>query len=171
MAATNTTDETKPLIHADNTVPGHADRIAAPGPADNVAVPVPADNMQKGRGRQHYLDKLKVWLTFLVVAHHSCGAMMGQGWVYSIADYANSATPFALAFMITNQSYFMCLFFFISGYFTPTSLERKVGIYIYQFIGNRESAREYTDGVRTPRQCSLGLAACCLLCMLTRALC
>ena len=143
MAATNTTDETKPLIHADNTVPGHADSIAAPGPADNVAVPVPADNMQKGRGRQHYLDKLKVWLTFLVVAHHSCGAMMGQGWVYGIADYANSATPFALAFMITNQSYFMCLFFFISGYFTPTSLERK-GRHIYINLSATENLLENT---------------------------
>jgi fucose 4-O-acetylase-like acetyltransferase len=42
---------------------------------------------------------------------------------YSIDN--SFASVFALWFLGVNQSYFMCLFFLISGFFTPSSLDRK----------------------------------------------
>jgi fucose 4-O-acetylase-like acetyltransferase len=89
------------------------------------------------RKRMHYLDNLKVFLTFLVVLNHTADAFGCCGnlsWMMVIGDYDN---PFKFAIrklMIFNQSYFMCLFFFISGYFTASSYKRKGG---HAFIQGR----------------------------------
>ena len=42
-----------------------------------------------------------------------------------IAGYRNGFQAFGASVLILNQSYFMSLFFFISGYFTPSSFDRK----------------------------------------------
>eukprot|EP01083_Nonionella_stella_P068276 181184_1 len=70
--------------------------------------------------RLHYLDNLKSFLTIIVVTHHISGSFHGI-----IGDYYNSFLIFAIPFSAIDQSYFMCLFFFISAYFTPTSYDRK----------------------------------------------
>jgi hypothetical protein len=130
--------------------------------AADATVQVEVGTSVINKPRQHYIDKIRVWLTVLVVMHHSAGACAGQGWPYGIGMYvaiscpthgadptsfshailalsnhepchhtddvtqherfANSVTPFLLWFMITNQSYFMCLFFFISGCVVPHSI-------------------------------------------------
>jgi hypothetical protein len=74
------------------------------------------------------LPSLQVWLTCLVVLHHACVAFFVPSWPL-VLGYdplrEDSFGWFAIVFLPINQSYFMALFFFISGYFTPTSLDRK----------------------------------------------
>ena len=75
--------------------------------------------------RLYYLDNLKTFLTIMVVIHHIIGLFSGQGWYYMIGNYHNSFRLFGSIILSLNQSYFMCLFFFISGYFTPISCDKK----------------------------------------------
>ena len=76
--------------------------------------------------RLDYLDNLKSFLTLLVVVHHCTGTFVGgKSWYYSVGSYLNSFQIFGGSLLLLNQSYFMCLFFFISGYFTPISFKRK----------------------------------------------
>src|SRR5208337_962145 len=76
--------------------------------------------------RIYFLDNLKVLLTVLVVLHHAAQPYgPGGGWwiasdPYSIVDFLVLGI-----FMAVNASYFMGLFFMISAYFVPASLERK----------------------------------------------
>lgn len=80
------------------------------------------------RKRLHYLDNIKVFLTFLVVLHHTADAFGCCGdlsWMLVIGNYDNAFKSSIRRFMIFNQSYFMCLFFLISGYLTASSYKRK----------------------------------------------
>ena len=76
--------------------------------------------------RIYFLDNLKVLIAVLVVFHHAAQPYgPGGGWwiasdPYSILDYVVLGI-----FMAVNASYFMGLFFMISAYFVPSSLERK----------------------------------------------
>jgi hypothetical protein len=95
-------------------------------------VPPAGTTVAKPRGeetekRLQYLDNLKILLTAIVVLHHSfAGFKGGGGFSYQIGGYSNPfSSVFAPALLVLNQSYFMCLFFFVSGYFTPTSRDRK----------------------------------------------
>lgn len=45
--------------------------------------------------------------------------------VPDLASYPKPFNAFASVLLNIDQSYFMCLFFFISAYFSPTSYERK----------------------------------------------
>eukprot|EP01043_Picozoa_sp_COSAG02_P002093 COSAG02_NODE_47_length_45434_cov_101.776221_1_plen_403_part_00 len=78
--------------------------------------------------REVYLDNLKVLLTMLVVNHHSLMAVESPGtWFLTLSKPAAETGSFAIfAETITglNQSYFMSLFFFISGLFTPPSYDK-----------------------------------------------
>ncbi|VVB68730.1 Acyltransferase family protein [uncultured archaeon] len=77
--------------------------------------------------RIYFLDNLKVFLTVLVVLHHAAQPYgPGGGWwivsePYSLVDYIVLGI-----FMAVNASFFMGLFFMISAYFVPSSLEKKV---------------------------------------------
>ena len=76
--------------------------------------------------RLYYLDNLKSILTAIVVIHHvTMSFSTNGGWYYNIANYHNIFQTPSLVFQIMDQSYFMCLFFFISGYFSPISCDRK----------------------------------------------
>ena len=77
------------------------------------------------RARLLYLDNLKSFLTAVVVFHHTTCGFVGTGWIYQLGAYDNSFRWFGTGLLVLNQSYFMCLFFFISAYFTPTSCDRK----------------------------------------------
>ena len=53
-------------------------------------------------------------------------AFVGTSWFYTIGDFdGNSFKSFGFATLLLNQSYFMSLFFFISGYFIPPSYDKK----------------------------------------------
>ena len=84
----------------------------------------------KKNKRVYYLDNIKSILTCIVVIHHISCAFSGNGWFYMIGEYYNPFIVFSTSTNSLNQSYFMCLFFFISGYFTPISYKKK-GRYIF----------------------------------------
>lgn len=80
--------------------------------------------------RAHYLDNLKVFLTATVVIHHTICAFVGTSWFYGIGNFeGNTFKGFGNATLLLNQSYFMSLFFFISGYFIPPSYDKKTSDY------------------------------------------
>jgi glucans biosynthesis protein C len=73
--------------------------------------------------RLYYLDNLKVFLIILVIIHHvgqAYGAT-GGSWFYS---YPGERVKALGLFFLFNASFFMGLFFFISGYFLPGSFDR-----------------------------------------------
>ena len=82
----------------------------------------------KTGSRLSYLDNLRIYLTVLVIIHHSSIAFSGGGggaWpVEDPSVYAITAI-FLIFFTVVNQSYFMSAFFLLAGYFTPRSLEKK----------------------------------------------
>jgi hypothetical protein len=72
--------------------------------------------------RLAYLDNLKVALTLLVIAHHVGQAYGPTGGSWPVMEDTKAA--FLAPFFTVNRSFFMSLFFFISGYFTVAALER-----------------------------------------------
>ncbi|WP_438447214.1 acyltransferase family protein [Gorillibacterium sp. sgz5001074] len=76
--------------------------------------------------RYAYLDKLKVVMTALVVLHHISITYGGSGsWYYKEPVNSPLAEGLLTMFTAVNQSFFMGLFFFISGWATPSSFDRK----------------------------------------------
>jgi glucan biosynthesis protein C len=76
--------------------------------------------------RIYFLDNLKVLLAVLVVLHHAAQPY-GPGGSWWIASDSISIIDYIVLgiFMAVNASFFMGLFFMISAYFVPSSLERK----------------------------------------------
>jgi peptidoglycan/LPS O-acetylase OafA/YrhL len=75
------------------------------------------------RSRLDYVDALRVLLIVLVVAHHSVEA-------YVVAHppeipLPDPPIPRAWVFLSVNAAFFMGLFFFLAGYFTPGAFDRK----------------------------------------------
>ena len=118
---------------------GHCGRQGgrAPNAADEkdalIAGPpeVPTDtsmseSAQAKGARLLYLDNVKAALTAVVVLHHVVGAFSGSGSLgLSVGDFYSAFQVVALPVQILDQSWFMCCFFFVSAYFTPSSLARK----------------------------------------------
>ena len=85
--------------------------------------------------RLHYIDNLRTALTILVVAHHVFGAFAGGGSLgLSVGNYRHGLTPLLVPLQILDQSYFMALFFFISAFLAPPSLDRKG---VREFLADR----------------------------------
>jgi glucan biosynthesis protein C len=77
----------------------------------------------KDKTRLYYLDNIKIFLIIIVIIHHvgqAYGAT-GGSWFYS---YPGERVGEMGLFFLFNASYFMGLFFFISGYFFPISYDR-----------------------------------------------
>lgn len=79
------------------------------------------------KGRLHCLDRLKVMLTALVVVHHAAITYGAMGdWFYREPGTGHGLTAQVLTlFCAVNQSFFMGMFFLLSGYVTPDSFERR----------------------------------------------
>jgi glucan biosynthesis protein C len=75
------------------------------------------------KSRVVYLDKLKVALTVLVIAHHAGQAYGPTGGQWPIFSPERSAL--LGPFFAVNAAFFMGLFFLISGYFVPRAYDRK----------------------------------------------
>lgn len=77
--------------------------------------------------RTFYIDNLRIFLTVLVIVHHAAIAYGASGgWCYVTPDKLNTFGQVSLSIMLSiNQAFFMSLFFFISAYFMPGSLENK----------------------------------------------
>jgi hypothetical protein len=94
----------------------------------NIANGTPTVVKVTNKSRLHFLDNIKTFLTFIVVCHHvgcSFGACGPNSWYLIIGSYNSDFQTIVSAFVTLNQGYFMCLFFFISAYFTPSSYSRK----------------------------------------------
>lgn len=80
--------------------------------------------MQQGnKARLFFIDNLRIGLIILVVAHHVGQAYgpTGGWWYFTNPERA----PVLGAFFTVNRSFFMSLFFMLSGYFLPQSFDRK----------------------------------------------
>ena len=76
--------------------------------------------------RLFYLDNIRIVLTVLVVMHHAALAYGGEGLHPYKDPNPDFISPIIFSFFVgVNQAFFMSAFFFLSGYFTPRSLERK----------------------------------------------
>ncbi|MBN1346300.1 MAG: acyltransferase [Phycisphaerae bacterium] len=72
--------------------------------------------------RLYFIENLRVLLIVLVIAHHAGQAYGPGGWWYF--QEADRARILGL-FFVLNRSFFMSLFFMVSGYFLPASYDRK----------------------------------------------
>lgn len=79
--------------------------------------------MSTPRVALHYIDWLRVLVISLVVAHHAAQAYGPTGGSWPVSEPERSAL--LGPFYAVNAGFFMGLFFLISGYFVPGSLERK----------------------------------------------
>jgi Predicted acyltransferases len=77
--------------------------------------------------RLYYLDNLKIALTCLVLIHHASQAYVSiqTGWVIQQGNIPEINNMILGWFMSVNNAFFMALFFMISAYFIPSSLEHK----------------------------------------------
>jgi glucan biosynthesis protein C len=73
--------------------------------------------------RLDYIDTLRVLLTILVIAHHAGQAYGPTGGDWPIFNQQRAAI--LGPFFTVNASFFMGLFFLISGYFLPGAYDRK----------------------------------------------
>ena len=114
-------------VGAEKEVAAAADAEAAPLlPAVGAGSGQDPGSEAEPRGeRLHFLDNLKVALTILVVTHHQGCSFIGSGWYFNIGNYGSPFQAVVASSLMINQSWFMCAFFFVSGYFTPSSFDRK----------------------------------------------
>lgn len=76
--------------------------------------------------RFFYLDKLRIFLTILVILQHAAIAYGGSGsWMIKEAASDTISPIIFTLFNAINQSFFMATFFLLAGYFTPRSYEKK----------------------------------------------
>jgi len=76
--------------------------------------------------RSFYLDKIRIFLTILVILHHAAIAYGGSGgWAIKEAASDPISPVIFTLFNAINQSFFMAGFFLLAGYFTPRSYEEK----------------------------------------------
>jgi glucan biosynthesis protein C len=81
--------------------------------------------MMANTNRLYYLDNLRVAVIILVIAHHVGQAYGPTGGWWPIQEAARSSL--LGPFFTVNRSFFMSLFFMISGYFTVMSFRSKGG--------------------------------------------
>ncbi|KAI1264617.1 acyltransferase 3 [Xylariaceae sp. FL1019] len=75
--------------------------------------------------RRHDLDNLRTALTGLVTVHHTAIAYGGLGsWMFYSAGFERASSPILVGMNVFNQSFFMGLFFWISGRVSAQSLSR-----------------------------------------------
>lgn len=76
------------------------------------------------RPRLPWIDTVRVAVTVLVIAHH-CAVTYGNIPVWFYNEPPQDPSAYALdALVVLNQTWFMGLFFLLSGYFVPASVDR-----------------------------------------------
>lgn len=86
--------------------------------------PAPSFTAPVGAGRILWLDRLRIVLTGLVVAHHSADTYSSiADWYVAFGGHDPSATVLTV-FMLFNQLFFMGMFFLLAGYLTPGAYDR-----------------------------------------------
>jgi len=83
---------------------------------------------RSARPRVHFISNIKIFLTNLVIVHHAACCISNFSPLFGIPvkSVEGSLGDILLGiFMTINQSYFMNLFFFLSGFFVPESFDRR----------------------------------------------
>ena len=77
--------------------------------------------------RTHELDNLRTALTVLVILHHASIPYGGLGsWPYKPSNPPDTfSTIFTATFNVVNQTFFMAMFFLLSGYFSAVASETR----------------------------------------------
>jgi fucose 4-O-acetylase-like acetyltransferase len=76
--------------------------------------------------RVYFLDRIRVILTILVIAHHSAITYGASGsWFVKLAPEQGPTASGLTLFVAVNQAFFMGFFFLIAGYLTPSAYDRK----------------------------------------------
>jgi len=85
-----------------------------------------ANNTAQPAGRIIFIDNLRVFLTVLVLMHHSMITYAGVGgWYYREGRQDTLTTVLGAMFCGVNQAFFMAFFFMIAAYFTVASIGNK----------------------------------------------
>jgi fucose 4-O-acetylase-like acetyltransferase len=79
------------------------------------------------RPRLFYIDNLRILLTILVIMHHLAIGYGAPGdWIYNErGPMSDVSTILMTLFLALNQSFFMGVFFMVSSYFSPGSIDRR----------------------------------------------
>ncbi len=86
----------------------------------------PAISVSEQPKKLFYINNIKVFMTALVVLHHSAITYGGPGgWYYLEKTTKIGALIPMTMFVAINQSFFMGFFFLLAAFFTPASYERK----------------------------------------------
>jgi len=88
--------------------------------------------IREKESRLAFIDTVRIALVMLVIAHHAGQAYGPTGGWWAFQE--NARADWLGPFFTVNRSFFMSLFFFISGYFMPGALDRKG---TKQFVGDR----------------------------------
>jgi fucose 4-O-acetylase-like acetyltransferase len=91
-----------------------------------------ANDAIRPAARLDYVDALRAALILLVVAHHSVEPYVSR--YVSEIMMPDAPIPRAWPFLAINAGFFMGLFFFLGGYYTPGAFDRKGA---GRFIGDR----------------------------------
>jgi len=82
--------------------------------------------IQEKPSRMFFIDNLRIYLTILVILHHLSVIYAANTNFYYLEPTKSIVSIVVLVFFqLFNQAYFMGLFFFLSGYFSPGSYDRK----------------------------------------------
>jgi len=94
-----------------------------------------SDSQPVRKPRIYYVDKLRLFLTAIVVVHH-CFWVVAAGWFPFYRPWEIDTPTRVISFIVltADQAYFMGLFFFLSGLVTVPSLRRKGA---FQFLKDR----------------------------------
>lgn len=90
------------------------------------------DLPKKEKPRVEYMNNVKIFLTNLVIIHHAAWIDLPGMARLKLFGLNNWWFALSTAFLSINQTYFMALFFFFSGYFVPKSFDKK-GKYFFLF--------------------------------------
>ena len=94
------------------------------------------ESARRAAPRTDFIDRLRVVLTALVIAHHVAITYGASGsWFYrEVTDAVSPSSLLLTVLTAVDQAFFMGMFFLIAGYFTPGSWRRKGSA---RFIGER----------------------------------
>lgn len=100
---------------------------ALPAPSSDQRDLAAAPPKPTPKPRHVYLDNVKIFCTVLVLIHHITIGFGGSGdFLIRFGNYDNETLGIASrVWIIADQSFFMCLLFFVGGIFTPSSFKRK----------------------------------------------
>jgi peptidoglycan/LPS O-acetylase OafA/YrhL len=91
-----------------------------------VAPPSAQPSRRDAASPTAFLDRIRVVLTALVIAHHTAITFGAEGgWYFHAPGRSPGVATLLTVFCAVNQAFFMGMFFLLAGYFTPGSYERK----------------------------------------------